>query len=220
MKSIQLDRRTLLMTAGAGALAATMPATAFAQSAPAAAGTVNMDKLLEPGPMPEMTKGDENAPVTVVEYASMTCGFCAAFHNDTFPAIDEQYVKTGKVRFVVREFPFDPRSTAAFMLTRCAPNEAYFPMMDVLFKQQRTWAFGDNARIPLENIAKLAGFTQESFEACLTDQKLLDDVTAVKNRGQTEFGVDATPTFFIDGKRYSGALTLEQFAAIVDPLLS
>ena len=120
----------------------------------------------------------------------------------------------------MREFPFDPRATAAFMLARCAPNDAHFPMMDVLFKQQRTWAFGENARVPLENIAKLAGFTQESFEACLTNQKLLDDVTAVKNRGQTEFGVDATPTFFIDGKKYSGALTFDQFAAIVDPLLS
>lgn len=212
-----MTRRAVLAASAAfGVLAA---APALAQSAPSPAGTVDIDALMKPGPLPEQVKGDENAPVTIVEYASMTCGHCANFHNNTWPALQEKYVDTGKVRFIVREFPFDPRATAAFMLARCAPNNAYFPMVDALFKQQRVWAFGEDARTPLENIARLAGFTQETFEACLTDQKLLDEINVVKERGANEFGVDSTPTFFINGKRYPGAMSIEQFSAIIDPLL-
>lgn len=215
-----LSRRSALaLMAGASAVALA-PSMAWAQSVPRAQGSVDVDALMEPGPLPEMVKGEESAPVTIVEYASMTCGHCANFHTNTYPALEEKYINTGKVRFIVREFPFDPRSAAAFMLARCAPNDAYFPMMDALFAQQQSWAFGQNARTPLENIAKLAGFTQESFEACLTDQKLLNDVTAVKERGEQEFGVNSTPTFFINGNRYPGAMTIDQFSAIIDPLLS
>jgi protein-disulfide isomerase len=192
---------------------------AFAQSAPASEGSVDMDKLLADNALPEMFKGEEDAPVTIVEYASMTCGHCANFHNNTYPELKEKYLDTGKARLIMREFPFDPRAAAAFMLARCAPNDAYFAMVDVLFKQQSTWARAENARAPLENIAKLAGFTQESFEKCLTDQQLLNDVNKVRERGQTEFGVNATPTFFINGEKYAGALTIDQLSAIIDPLL-
>jgi protein-disulfide isomerase len=149
----------------------------------------------------------------------MTCSHCAHFHETTWPTLKKDYVDTGKVRFILREFPFDPRAAAAFMLARCAPNGKYYPMVDVLFDKQNDWAFVKNAREPLENIAKLAGFTQESFEACLTNQKLLDDINAVRERGASEFGVDATPTFFINGKKYSGAMSVEQMSAIIDPLL-
>jgi protein-disulfide isomerase len=125
------------------------------------------------------------------------------------------------VRFILREFPFDPRAAAAFMLARCAPEGKYFA--DGRCAVQAAGCLGaspKNARAPLENIAKLAGFTQESFEACLTNQKLLDDINAVRERGAaSEFGVDATPTFFINGKKYSGALTVEQMSAIFDDLL-
>jgi protein-disulfide isomerase len=149
----------------------------------------------------------------------MTCGHCAHFHKETFPAIKENYIDTGKVRFILREFPFDPRAAAAFMLARCAPEGKYFAMVDVLFKQQEQWAFVKNAREPLENIAKLAGFTQESFAACLTNQKLLDDINSVRERAASEFGVDATPTFFVNGKKYSGALSVEQMSAVLDSML-
>jgi len=215
-----INRRHVLGLALATGAVSLVPFVAGAQQAPESQGTVDMDKLLEtPGPLKEMVKGDDNAPVTIVEYASMTCGHCANFHNNTWPELKEKYVDTGKVRFIVREFPFDPRAAAAFMLARCAPNDAYFPMIDALFAQQKSWAFTENARTPLENIAKLAGFTQESFAACLTNQKLLDDVNAVKTRGETEFGVASTPTFFINGKKYPGAMSIEQFSAIIDPLL-
>lgn len=191
--------------------------TTAAVNAPAAQGSVSMDKLMAPGALPDVVKGEENAPVTIIEYASMTCPHCAHFHETTFPALDEKYIKTGKVKFILREFPLDPRAEAGFMLARCAENK-YYPMIDVLFKQQQSWAGVADAATALLNISKLAGFTQESFTACLTNQKLLDDVRAVRQAG-ADLGVSATPTFFINGKKYSGAMSIEQMSAIIDPLL-
>lgn len=212
-------RAALLSLAAAPAAVALFNTPSFAQSAPASSGNVDMEKLLADNQLPEQMLGEENAPVTIVEYASMTCSHCANFHESTLPAIKEKYIDTGKARLIFREFPFDPRAAAAFMLARCAPNNAYFPMVDVLFKQQSVWARAENARAPLENIAKLAGFTQETFQACLTNQQLLNDVNAVRERGQNEFGVSATPTFFINGKTYSGALSVDQMSTIIDGLL-
>ncbi len=185
---------------------------------PPAQGSVDMAKLLEPGALPEKQLGKDDAPVTIVEYASMTCGHCANFHKNTMPAVKEKYIDTGKVRLIMREFPFDPRATAGFMLARCS-NEKYFAMIDVLFKQQETWAFTDNSRDALLQIAKLAGFSQESFEACLTDQKLMTDVNSVRDRGAKDFGVESTPTFFINGTKYAGAMSIAEISAIIDPLL-
>ena len=194
------------------------PAAPPAVAAPAPSGRVDMAKLLEEGSLPEKVIGDPDAPVTIVEYASMTCGHCATFHNETLPAIKENYIDTGKARLVFREFPFDPRAEAGFMLARCS-DDRYFAMVDVLFKQQRAWAAVDNAREALLQIARLAGFSQESFEACLTNQQLLDDVRAVRTRGANDFGIDATPTFFINGNKYSGALRVAEMSAIIDSLL-
>jgi protein-disulfide isomerase len=187
-------------------------------SAPASQGSVDMTKLLEPGALPDKVLGKADAPVTIVEYASMTCSHCAHFHNTTFPALKEKYIDTGKVRLIFREFPFDPRAEAGFMLARCA-GDNYFPMVEVLFKQQESWAGVQNAKDALLQIAKLAGFSQESFEACLTDQKLLDDVRAVQKRGSTEFKVDSTPTFFINGNTYKGAMSIEEMSAVIDGML-
>ena len=165
-----------------------------------------------------MVLGKADAPVTIVEYASMTCPHCAHFHETTLPDLQKKYIDTGKARLILREFPFDPRAEAGFMLARCS-GDKYYPMVDVLFRQQESWAGVDNARAALLQISKLAGFSQESFEKCLTDQKLLTDVRAVRARGEADFGVDSTPTFFINGARYAGALTLDQMSAIIDPLL-
>jgi len=186
-----------------------------ASKAPAPRGTVDMAKLLEPGALPDKVLGKDDAPVTIVEYASMTCPHCAHFAEATLPAIKEKYIDTGRARLIMREFPFDPRAEAGFMLARCA-DDNYFAMIDVLFKQQMTWAGADNAKDALLQISRLAGFSQEKFEACLTDQKLLDDVRAVRDRGAKEFGVDSTPTFFINGNKYSGALSVDEMSAIID----
>lgn len=192
--------------------------TGATEAAPDSRGTVDMEKLLAPGPLPEKVYGQAEAPVTIVEYASMTCGHCAAFHTTTFPELKAKYIDTGKAKLILREFPFDPRAEAGFMLARCSQDK-YFAMVEVLFRQQESWVRVQDARAALLQIARLAGFSQESFEACLTDQKLLMDVRAVKDRGEKEFGVDATPTFFIDGKKYAGAMSIGEFSAIIDPLL-
>ena len=185
---------------------------------PEARGDVDMAKLLEPGALPEKVLGKDDAPVTMVEYASMTCSHCAHFHKETLPAIKEKYIDTGKVRLIMREFPFDPRAEAGFMLARCS-DDNYFPMIDVLFKQQNSWAGVENARDALLQISKLAGFSQQKFEECLTNQKLLDDIRAVRTKGSSEFKVDSTPTFFINGKQYKGAMSIAEMSAIIDPLL-
>lgn len=193
-------------------------APAKAVEAPKAAGTVDVAKLMEPGPLPEMVLGNADAPVTIVEYASMTCPHCARFHETTLPELKTKYIDSGKVRMVFREFPFDPRAEGAFMLARCSKDK-YFQMISVLFQQQQNWASVENAKDALLQLAKLAGFSQQTFEACLTDQKLLDDIRAVRERGGKDFGVDSTPTFFINGSKYPGALSIEEMSAIIDPLL-
>jgi protein-disulfide isomerase len=189
-----------------------------AVEAPKPQGTVDAVKLLEAGPLPEKVLGKDDAPVTIVEYASMTCPHCAHFHETTLPELKTKYIDTGKARLIFREFPFDPRAEAGFMLARCS-NDNYFAMVDVLFKQQESWAGVQDAKAALLQISKLAGFSQESFEACLTDQKLLEDVRAVRERGSNDFGVDSTPTFFINGNRYPGALSIDEMSAIIDGML-
>lgn len=200
--------------------AAEAPATpaAPAVAAPPSQGSVDAAKLLEPGALPEMALGKADAPVTIVEYASMTCPHCAHFHETTLPELKTKYIDTGKVRLIMREFPFDPRAEAGFMLARCSKDN-YFPMIDVLFKQQANWAAVENAQEALLQLAKLAGFSQQTFEACLTDQKLLEDIRSVRGRGEKDFGVTSTPTFFINGEKYPGAMSIEEFSAIIDPKL-
>lgn len=194
------------------------PATPAAVKAPEAQGTVDVAELMKPGALPDKQLGKDDAKVTIVEYASMTCPHCAHFAETTFPELKTKYIDTGKARYILREFPFDPSAEAGFMLARCAKDN-YFPMVDVLFRQQANWVGVSNTKDALLQISKLAGFTQESFEACLTDQKLLDDVRSVQKRGANEFKVDSTPTFFINGKTYKGAMSIEEMSAIIDPLL-
>ena len=194
------------------------PAKPAAVQVPESQGNVDMAELLKPGALPDKQLGKDDAKVTIVEYASMTCPHCAHFAETTFPDLKKKYIDTGKARYILREFPFDPSAEAGFMLARCAKDN-YFPMVDVLFAQQANWVGVSNTKDALLQISKLAGFTQESFEACLTDQKLLDDVRSVQKRGANEFKVDSTPTFFINGKTYKGAMSIEEMSAIIDPLL-
>ena len=146
----------------------------------------------------------------------MTCGHCANFHERTYPALKADYIDTGKVRFIFREFPLDPVAAGAFMLARCAPADKYFEIVDIMFEQQRTWAFTDNPYQSMLDFSKQIGFTKESFEECLGNQGLLDAIDAVKNRGANEFGVNSTPTFFINGEKHSGALSIEEMGKLID----
>ncbi|CDZ29468.1 DsbA family protein [Neorhizobium galegae] len=232
MNEMTMTRRALLGGVAVTAVCLALPlgvSEAFAQELPESQGTVDMAAALKPGPLPEMALGDEKAKVTIIEYMSMTCPHCASFHNKTFETIKTKYIDSGKVRFILREFPFDPVATAAFMLARCSPQNAaelstpaqYFPMVSMLFKQQRGWAApaDGNVRNALLQAVKVAGYSQQTFEACLTNQKLLDEVNAVVKRGADEFGVNSTPTFLIGGKKYSGDMSVESMSKLIDSLL-
>ncbi|MEC9343564.1 MAG: DsbA family protein [Pseudomonadota bacterium] len=215
---MMIDRRRVLgrLLGFTGALGVLAAGFAVAPSFTAPAFAQSQEELLEPQALPDMVLGAEDAPVTIIEYASMTCPHCAAFHENSLPGLKEKYIDTGKVRLIFREFPFDPRAAAAFMLARCAPKDQYFPMIDVMFRQQNVWATARDPRPPLLQIAKLAGFTQESFEACLKNQQVLDNVMAVKDKAAKEYRVESTPTFFINGEKQSGAFSVEEMSKFID----
>ncbi|ALE04044.1 Periplasmic thiol:disulfide interchange protein DsbA [Bartonella ancashensis] len=192
-------------------------ATAFAgamRSAPA----VDMVKLLQSGGVSDRSEGDVNAPVVIVEYASLTCVHCADFYNSILPEIRKKYIKTGKVRLIFRDFAFDPRATAGFMLARCVPEDRYFPLISVLFQKQNEWAWVQDALTPLRKIGSMAGLTDEGFDSCLQNQSILDEVNASAERGR-ELGVTATPTFFINGYKYEGLMSMDKFSSIIDSFL-
>ncbi len=217
-----VSRRALL--AGIGATSALLSvSSAFAQRKPPASAEVSVDELMKAGDLADIVLGSKDAKITIVEYASLTCGHCANFHNKVLPELKTKYVDTGKVRFVLREFPLDNLAAAAAMLARCSGGTDMAKttdMLGVLFAKQEDWAFVRTNPVPkLFEIAKQAGFTQDSFDKCLTDQKLLDQVTAVRERGSEKFGVSSTPSFFINGRRYTDAPTVTGFEKAIEPLL-
>lgn len=182
-------------------------------------GMVDEKKLLIPGPLPDIIEGSDKAPITIVEYYSLTCGHCATFHLHDLPVIRKKYIETGKVRFIKREYPYDPRATAGFMLARCAPKVQYNALVDVLYDKFMSWVPVADALPPLEKIALLSGFTTERFKACLQNEDLLKKVNSSFERGRKEFGVTASPTFFINGEKYVGAFTADELSKILDSLL-
>ncbi|WP_455477317.1 DsbA family protein [Bartonella sp. B41] len=179
---------------------------------------VDMAQILQSGRVKDKIEGAENAPVVIVEYASLSCPHCAHFYNNILPKIRKKYIKTGKVKLIFREFVFDPRAAAGFMLARCAPEDRYFPLIEVLFQKQNDWVWERNVLEPLKKIASMAGFTDESFNACLKNQAILDEIHASFNRGK-ELGVTGIPTFFINGQKYEGAMTKESLFSVIDSFL-
>lgn len=167
----------------------------------------------------EHTLGPATARVTLIEYASLTCPHCATFHNEVVPRLKERYVESGQMRLVFRNFILNVVDAGASMMARCAPNDRFFPIIEVLFQQQRVWAASNDPVTALFNIGRQAGFTQESFERCLRDQTLLDRLNLARDRAQQRFGVNTTPTLFINGQMYRGALRLEQIESIIAPML-
>ncbi|HZP20272.1 MAG TPA: DsbA family protein [Bauldia sp.] len=179
----------------------------------------NPAELAVAGPLGDMAMGDPKAKVTIIEYASMTCPHCARVANETFPALKEKYIDTGKVYFIFREFPLDDLALAASMLARCAPPEKYFPTIKILFEMQENWAAAADPGAALYGYLAPMGFTEESFNSCLQDQKVLDGVTAVRDRAEQKFGVRGTPTFFFNGTQKVGELTIKEVDDILAPML-
>ena len=207
-----ISRRHLLAATAAATLASVVPA--LAQEAPAK--PVDIAALNTPPEYGDMSIGPDTAKVTVIEYASATCSHCAAFHKDVWPSLKKEYIDTGKIKFVFREFPLDDLALAAFMVARCAPKEKYFPMMDVYFATQQSWT--KDPLPALTSIAQQAGMTKEQFDACLKNETLAKQVLDTRKAGDG-FGVNGTPTFFINGQKLGGETSMEKFRAIIDPLL-
>jgi protein-disulfide isomerase len=185
---------------------------------PPGGADVPMAELMVPGPLGDHVLGSASAPVTIIEYASMTCPHCAHFHETTYPELKRKYIDTGKVRYIFREFPLDPLAAAGSMLARCAGKDKYYPLIETLFSQQKDWVVQKPLE-PMLGIAKQAGFTQQSFDECLANQEMLTGIEETRTRANTKLGVTSTPTFFINGKIFRGALSVEELDKQMAPYL-
>lgn len=177
--------------------------------------------VAKPVSLPDMALGPANATVTITEYASMTCPHCAAFTEEVFPKIKKEYIDSGKIRFVFREFPLDIKAAAGSMLARCiAKDDAnkYFAVVDMLFKQQNDWVT-KNTTETLTRIGKQAGLSQQAVEDCLKDQALLDKIVADQKFAGEVLKVNSTPTFFINGEMFKGEMKFEEFDKRIKSLL-
>lgn len=180
-----------------------------------ASGKVAIDELLASNALPDIIEGNTSAPITIVEYASMTCSHCAAFHHEVLPELKKNFIETGKIKFILREFPLDPLATAAFMLARELGDKRN-AVVDLLFFQQKNWAFTEKPLDGLANVLKQTGMGQERFEAILKDQILFDKINKIRDRASEKFGVNSTPTFFINGDKYTGEINYADFKKIVE----
>ncbi|MCG6904853.1 MAG: DsbA family protein [Rhodobacter sp.] len=171
----------------------------------------------------EMTLGDENAPLTVIEYASFTCPHCRSFHDNTFAAFKSSYIDTGRVRFIYREVYFDRFGLWAGMVARCGGPERYFGISDMIYDQQSTWTAGDTPAAIADNLARIgktAGLTSEEVDACLQDGDLAQAMVAVYQENAERDGIRSTPSFLIDGELVAGDQSFAAFSALLDARLA
>jgi protein-disulfide isomerase len=207
---------TALSLTGLAALAGFSPLRLIADAMAQGASDV-----AKPVSLPDMALGPANATVTITEYASMTCPHCAAFNEAVFPKIKSEYIDTGKVRYVFREFPLDIKAAAGSMLSRCIAKDdgaKYFAVTDMLFKQQNDWVM-KNTTETLTRIGKQAGLSQQAVEGCLKDQALLDKIAADQKYAAEVLKVDSTPTFFLNGEKIKGETSFEEFDKKIKSLL-
>jgi protein-disulfide isomerase len=167
--------------------------------------------VAQPVSLPDMALGSANAPVTITEFASMSCPHCAAFEQNVFPMIRSKYIDTGKVRYVFREFPLDIKAAAASMVARCMAGgdaEKFFSAIDVMFKQQDLLM--TDTQESLKRIGGQAGMSADAVEACVKNQATLDKLSADEKFANETLKVDATPSFFINGEMAKGAMSFEE----------
>ena len=178
-----------------------------------------VEQVMKPGPLPEMSLGRPDAPVTIIKYASLTCPFCRKFQTETYPVLKREYIDTGKVRYIMREFPIGFQSGAATIALRCAPANRYFDLYDKFMKQQRSWVSQTVRREPIFKVARQVGLTRSQFDACYADKSLAEKLNAVKERGRT-LGIIGTPNFFINGKLYKRRLGTSDIHSLVAEALA
>jgi protein-disulfide isomerase len=163
--------------------------------------------------------GDPKAPVTIIEFASLTCPHCASFHVNTLPELEKRYIDTGKVRLVLRDFPLDEVALKASVIAHCAGPDRYPQFVQVFFAQQAVWARSDNPEQALRQLAQLGGLGADKIDACLADKSLEDAILQARLDGQQKYNLESTPSFIIDGKTHSGDQGVEKFVELIDPLI-
>ena len=159
--------------------------------------------------------GDAKAPITIFEYASLTCPHCAEFDQESFPKVKSDWIDPGKAKLVFRDYPLDQMALKAAMLARCAPPDKFFSFIDVLFRSQVSWAGAggpDAVMQALSRIARLGGISEDKFQSCIADKALNDRILNERLVAQKQYDVESTPTFFINGKQVVGALPYDEFA--------
>lgn len=167
----------------------------------------------------EMVMGRADAPVTIIEYSSLTCPHCAAFHRDTLPRLKSEYIDTGKVRFVYRDFPLGALAMAAAMVARCAGTERYFGFVEVLFRSQAQWGRASNPRDALARVARMGGMSEADFNKCLVNVPLMQAIQKGAKAAEEKYEINSTPTFFIGDTKIPGNAAFERFKEVLDKAL-
>jgi protein-disulfide isomerase len=205
--------------AAAAVLAFALASTvATAADAPAPDGQVDMAKVLQPGPLPDLSMGDASG-VAIVEYGSLTCPHCAAFADEVLPQLKSTYIDTGKVRYIFREYARNQLDVAAYMLERCIGDDKSLAAIGLLFKTQDRWAFVDKPGEALIAAMRPTGLTHDKAAECLKDQAKANQFIDIAKNANDLLKMQGTPTFVIDGKIYGGELTFDQLKTILTPLV-
>jgi len=201
MREIWFALTALMVLAGAAPSQAQRPAAPSPETAATLLAVTAEDRVL----------GKTDAPVTIVEYASLTCPHCRHFETDVLPKLKEKWIDSGKAKLVYRDFPLDAPGLQAAMVARCAPPERYFAFIDTFFQDQEKWALSQDPKASLERLAQLGGMSKKTFEACLADKAAENKIVESRLVAANQLGVDSTPSFFVNNAKYSGAPTFEAF---------
>lgn len=180
------------------------------------------EQVVEKSIVPERVLGKADAPVTIEEYASLTCPHCADFYTQVLPEIEKRYVDTGKVKLIFRDFPLDGTGLKAAALARCMPKEQYYPFVSTLYKNLMAWAMSSNPEETLTQYAKLGGLPADRAKACLSDNAMFDAIVAIRNNATESYGIDATPVFILNGgaEKINGAKSIDEFSAAIERVLA
>jgi protein-disulfide isomerase len=213
MTKIWIGLAVLVVAAVGGArwFTTDRPLHGVAISSPAAAAPAAAAETATPS-SDDRVLGKPDAPITIIEYASLTCPHCATFEAETLPKIKQEWIDTGKAKLIFRDFPLDGLALKGATLARCAPPERFYGFIDVLFRQQDVWARASNPDAALGRIAKLGGMSEDQFQACMKDDAMQNKILAMRMAGEKDYKVESTPTFFINGKKLVGALPYDTFA--------